>query len=585
MATPGYKQFLEEHVEKIVLAVCVLLLAFVGVHWLAGSPRQVELDVGGAPSGPVPPHELDAAVQQAARSLQEWANRQEPEVEPVPDLVARFEQIRPEPFPTQLAQLPVIAPADEVIVVPEPEVPDKIRLATLQEEIPVPSQPRVKADYELRHTESPEDIVAAHVVSVYPLEDLRGSLREALQYARQSHGGPVIAQVNVQVQQRQPNGSWSAPQDVDTVRRQAQDRDRTLAEMPQITPFDGQNFDEVHDSVTERADWQRMIVQPEYWDIFIPEGAGWGDWRVNLPENPVSRELAEQLKAQGESLEVEVRRAFERARESDAGDSRRDTERRGGSSRYDEGEVYGDGGYEYGEGEYGEGERTYGGRRGTRRPRRRPSRDEQTRTVRRETEPEPLPEVQPTPEYETQIDNGELLIWAHDTSLKPGQTYRYRLRVELVNPLLGIPEELEDSSDASVETIASNWSDWSEQISVGYPTQFFLTGQDPRSEQVIVTIFTKELGQTVEQPFAVRQGQSIGDTHTVRVVNPVTGVSEDRKCDFTTGAVTVQLDFDKPVQSAGISGMSTGTTSEMFYVDDQQELRTRLRARDINSER
>lgn len=75
-----------------------------------------------------------------------------------------------------------------------------------------------------------------------------------------------------------------------------------------------------------------------------------------------------------------------------------------------------------------------------------------------------------------EILSGEIWIWGHDMNVDPGQTYRYRMYVQLANPFFGHKPSLypQQHSLADNVVLASKQSDWSEPIEVQKTKQWFV---------------------------------------------------------------------------------------------------------------
>jgi len=74
-------------------------------------------------------------------------------------------------------------------------------------------------------------------------------------------------------------------------------------------------------------------------------------------------------------------------------------------------------------------------------------------------------------------------LWAHDLGVKPGATYRYRSRVVVNNPLFRKSSELDPDDEAqqalTLDPFArGSWSEWSEPVVVGASEYFFVTGAE-----------------------------------------------------------------------------------------------------------
>lgn len=71
-------------------------------------------------------------------------------------------------------------------------------------------------------------------------------------------------------------------------------------------------------------------------------------------------------------------------------------------------------------------------------------------------------------------------LWAHDMGVEPGATYRYRTRVVVNNPLFRKQADI-DPDDAQQQALArdpfarAQWSEWSERVVAGAREYFFVT--------------------------------------------------------------------------------------------------------------
>lgn len=75
-------------------------------------------------------------------------------------------------------------------------------------------------------------------------------------------------------------------------------------------------------------------------------------------------------------------------------------------------------------------------------------------------------------------------LWAHDMGVQPGATYRYRTRVAINNPLFRKGPVLDPDDAALQETsmqpfVHGEWSDWSDNIVVGAREYFFVAKAAP----------------------------------------------------------------------------------------------------------
>jgi len=77
----------------------------------------------------------------------------------------------------------------------------------------------------------------------------------------------------------------------------------------------------------------------------------------------------------------------------------------------------------------------------------------------------------------------EIRIWAHDLTVEPGKTYRYRLRVVLNNPAYRQPQLLEEQKQMGAEAyLYSQWSQWTDPISASRDRYFFVVSASERGQ-------------------------------------------------------------------------------------------------------
>lgn len=79
------------------------------------------------------------------------------------------------------------------------------------------------------------------------------------------------------------------------------------------------------------------------------------------------------------------------------------------------------------------------------------------------------------------LGNENFKVWVHDIAVEPGAVYRYRLRVKVNNPIYGKERLLDasagDNLDLAKQPYAhSQWSAWTGEVMVGKQTYLFLTG-------------------------------------------------------------------------------------------------------------
>lgn len=599
MANTGNVSAFQRHVEKGVVAICALVLLYAVLQWALGSPREVEVFTGRV-SETVPPGRVDEQLNRAAETVRERVARAEPDRVVIPDYVNTLIAMRNPPVGPAMADLAPPRPLLRDIrpEVPEGKVPTAGDLAKL---MPAPAQPDVWAGWELPRRNPPADEITAHAAAVYPREQLIEKWNRSL-FEAGIDFRVVVTSVEVEIRELGPEGEATDPRPASTVRLPLLDRQDEPVDFPTVRRWSvGQDPTETQRDIATLADagWQEEILQPAYWTIWWPTQE-WGTWRIHLPETEVSlafggEGLPERRAPAGEEeFQLPEGAEFVEPEEGEPTTPRRTPTRRPPRRTAPRGGEYPPG--EFGEmsaaemaameaemrraAEMGE----YGGMPGAPGPTRRPRTTERPTIVRpsgEDAEAIPVETPTPVPSLEQQYRGGKVLVWWHDDSLQPLKTYQYRVRLRLLNPLYMRDEVARSTEDAETVDIATPYSEWSEPFSVRPTTEFFVRGSNPFKRTVRVTVFARSLGQVVKEDFTVGAGYSIGETATVEVVNPAGGRMVRVPVDFSTGAVAVDIDFDKQIRTPTI----TKETVELLYLDQEGALQSRTLASDEASER
>jgi len=170
-------------------------------------------------------------------------------------------------------------------------------------------------------------------------------------------------------------------------------------------------------------------------------------------------------------------------------------------------------------------------------------------------------------------------IWAHDITVEPGQTYRYRLRVEIMNPLFTTttaelrPEQ--HARYANLLALASSPSEWTEPVTIRDDRPFFLVDSDPNQGSGTVEVWRIVAGRWQGRQFRVQPGDVIGGP----VEATVNG--ETYQFDFTAGAIAVDFDFEHPAST----GLNQTTTRMVFLDVEDSQLEERIAERDQRAPR
>ncbi len=586
----------EQHVEKGVLGVAVLVLLYVMINWIPSSPRKI------GPEG-LKPDEIDAYLKAEAIRVQENNDRGAGDIPPDSEKVDYEELtkglIRADALDgvREMVQIvPPLPPMEDII----PEfVKPTVTLEQIAGAISAPGRPRVKGSLELPRMENEAltDRPTVHVAAVFDRGKLAAEWLKLLKGTQVKVNIAVIA-VEAEVRELQPDGTWSQPRPVKGVSLPPADKngeiyvddDGNPLTVPTVVQYDGKNKEKVLESIDEISDlfWQEYILQPPYPDIYLPTGE-WGTWQVNLPKNEVSDTMKEETiskkfkpgAAAPPVTETPTTKEKPRnrtrtkpPRQSPTAPSKPGSppliDPRGAPPVLEPDVLV-------------------------------PPRNMVAASPRLTREAVPLVQpgaaaetkekkddavelkIVPIPGINEQIQEGKLLVLVHDQSIESSKVYQYRVRLVLLNPIYMEEKAVDEDHEKDVFTpsVKTPFSEWSHQVMVPKTTEFFITGKNANNGTVRITVFTRALGQWVSEGFTVKVGQEIGGVQKISVLNPDTGKMEQRKVDFSTGAVITDLDFSAKVPKGAVEL----ATVEMLYIDDSGKLCSRIEFLDSESSR
>ncbi len=534
MAKVGETNFLVQHVEKIVLAICLGLFVFVLIQFVASSPRH---------RGGMAPGQVDKKILSQAQNKQDSYEREKATTKNVPDFLKQFEDARKGSFPIDQA-INLTPPSEGINLDFAPGESIPIGLDDITP-IPQPEKPESWAGWEVPFKQgAPEDEVTCHVVAVYPWGKLVKQWNSVLKDNPRIPVSLVAVDVKAEIQQMNQDGRWSQARKANTTAPLMYDSRGNWVGPPQLPAYDGIDVRPIRQTVAFLSDnkLQELIVQPEYYDIWRSSDASWGSWTIHLPKTKIHDIKADpQPNAATPGLTPpSLSRSSNSGREG----------RRRGRGRGDEG-----------------------------------------RTESRSFE-EVITPTKSTQASQTglaglfkQKQAGVILLWIHDNSLEPMKAYRYRLQLSLVNPLFTYEREVKSDSkeDATTPTIESPWSEWSDTVFIPNANEFHLSGQAPNVGEVSIRVYGQALGQRLRKTFQVALGEKIGERRAAKVVDLISGRRVTREVNYDTGAFAVQFDFDKEVYVNNL--LRPQKTTEILFLDAKGQLRSKLLALDTDSDR
>lgn len=519
---------IEKHVEKIVLGLCALLFLYGVVHWGLSSPTEME----GVPLKDVDGHLKQSADAQLARS-----HGAKNPVEPIPDYESQM---------TALQKVSYVARYGPMVELATPHLePEGVKfegierpyLAQLKAFVKPPPAPMVQARIEVVNPGGTlQEAWASHLAVLYPTAEIVQGWAKKMRDQNTLRPTPVILSVEVEAMEKPNGGEWGPPRPV-KLSTELEKADLVAAYQKAANTIrqpEKRTATEVITAVSEIAkeELQTLQLRPAYRDVLNNATRTWGTWQGDLilPLLPqLIPPAASQPAEAGGEAPADAATAAGAPPATIAG-----------AAASSSGDV---------------------------------SVAAATNAV----------QAGLVPSLPNQIAAGKILVWAHETGLKPKTSYKYRVRLELVNPLLGHPAEThkEHQEDAKKTSIDTGWSNWSNEVQMQRPTAFFVTGDNKTAGQGRVAVYTYVLGVPVEGAFWLTAGEPIGGTQSVKVPDPL-GVNppQKRPVDFETGAISVNFDFNRRTVR---QDMWTNTV-EMLYLDEHGVLQGRLMAADQESE-
>ena len=563
--------FIEEHIEKLVLVIAALACIYPFYKYVISSPK-FELD-----GSEFQPGQLDIHISERAEQLKEQLNRApEPKDynEPCsPVFIAKLEETWsvgtkitwPLPFSVEQKinkkyRMPAIGQVKDVEA-------EHIRAAAY-----VPKVAVTQENVNVQETYEPNDIDLVTVQGSIDVGAIADGFQECFAGKEVPEGWrdvslarPVFAAVQLQRQRLGTEGRWSEWEEVSPAKIEVQREEFSVVEDVKGLPSGGVLIRRLRLGDPQT---QAHLLQPEPYQIASAEEM-WFPPVLHRKFLTIQREKEAQERresiAAGREEQTEERERVrtdgrERVRtdERDRGRTERDSRTRTTRETPSSGTS----------GRSGERGEAGGGSRGT------------TRTARPERE---RPVVQPAPEQVSKtakpVDDSEIyneldkmllrekdigalrepvVIWAHDDTVEPGNSYRYRVRVGVFNPVAGTGQVR--AEDASYEDKVILWSDFSDvtaTVAIPLRVYFFPLGVQETAKAADVQVCRYALGYWYSEQFMVKRGEEIGKSVKVEPdkQNQRTRTEQEQMqmqvqgqeatlpdmIDYTTGAVLVDL--------------------------------------------
>lgn len=540
-------QVFEAHVDKLVLGVIGIVALFLLWVYVIGNPYGVKVD--GKTMGPpkIDPHVKRKAEQLAAK-LRESAS-------PLPDPVSaarEYEQKLQSAMPNITGDLVIPYPGigEEGIVEDRlyaiPVIPDltDVQLENMRGAARVPDEdvrpdrpyesvPGTQADVDLVTVSARLDIETLY--NNFETSFLGPRLKSSWKDARLAK--PVFARLFLQRRLQSAEGQWGPWQDVSPSK--VETYRKRLVELP-FKLSESQYGVDIWKAQFDDPKVQREILQPPSYKFTISRT----EWMP--PEY-----LIETLNIMEETEKKEKREELEgrRSRTERTTDRRRTTQRP--TTRKPEQRGRGRDPIEMGMG------MEMGGVGMTLKPQK--PKERTVEGVAKDFEKEVLDE-----KFEIKSRREPLLIWATDDTVEPGQTYQYRIRLGVFNPIAG--KDWFENHQAEYKDQIVLWSQFAEPADTVtvprrfyvFPTDVLAAADDAGGTQgAKVEVMKYHLGRWRDYEFDVYPGETIGyevdmtedeETQTPEMMTPDLGrmmgggvEQVDNNVDFSTGYTLIDI--------------------------------------------
>jgi len=589
----NFLEALEQHIEKIVLAIVALVCIWLLLSRVIVSPNVISYNDRKFSPGDIDNYILNNQVKSLNAKLNRQPEAREAYKTQIESFIARIDSsinidsnlIVPLPAYSsgqisdgRVYNLPLIAQADDsgdgFIGEVKDVVAEHIRAVAY---VPTENIDEEKTYDKVDH--KPDDLDLVTVQATFDVAPLAKNLYESFagvdvreQWRDPCLAKPIFAAVQLQRQQLLADGSWSEWQ---TVPREAIDHHKKLFDVVEEVgdlPAGGM---EVRLLKYHNMQVQVDLLQPRTYQIASAKE----QWFPPMLHKKYVRRQKEEdmqkmLEAKSKAKKAETNERQERMDRSRTSERPRSEAITNIEDIY---RMYSSGGSS----------RKSSARRN--RPDERRSRERSTRrrdrevTTRSRAKP-PTSMVSQTSELESDMYGklDEILItketnfakmtkpltfWAHDDTVEPGKSYRYRIRLGIFNPIAGTNQFTEQyKSQKNKVVLWSRFSDETEVVKI--PAMLYFFPIQDSAKAVTVQVSRYILGYWYSKNFTVRQGEVIGKVvKTEAVKNDEQVLRKDKQkvaipktIDYSTGAVMVDI--------RAVNDWSGGTNLRQRYYSD-----------------
>ncbi|MHC5074961.1 MAG: hypothetical protein ACYTFM_00825 [Planctomycetota bacterium] len=612
MNIKGILNFFEDNVEKIVLGIAIILSIWLLLQWVIISPNNIEYQ-----GKTFIPGSIDKFIyENEALSLNNKMNRpSEPAsvYEPQYELfVSWFDSplsnLNPSVFPSVPGDLgeEKIKEDSEYNVPQVGEVTDAIAehiraVAYIPKEEVTTDNPYDRASKETK------DIDIITVEAKFDTSKLLESFYNnfagidvPIEWQDPCAAQPIFVAVDLQRSQLLADSSWGEWERVPRQKIEENKELFTIIENVKDLPSGGLKLRKLRYDSTKIA---RSLLQPDTYSIASPKEE-WFPPQLHTKYNKVREDIErDERRKAAEEAENKKSETGRRGTSTLGGGGTRGGGTRGGGTRGGMGTggisamfSQGSGGTQRGSG-LTRGSNVRGGARDTRGGRQVPGQPGQ----------DPASTIDPSKPKQTTVEDIEkelndllitnyaksgyakifsieepLVFWAIDDTVQPDQTYRYKIRLGVLNPKAGTGHFTADYKSYQDKVVL--WSEFSSETDpLGIPSRlyFFPLNVQEETKSVDIQISKYVLGYWHSEKFPTKPGEVIGN---VAKPKPLTeeekkkGIRNPREVNYNTGAILVDV---VPVNTwVGTGNLNLQNYNDLLYsLDEENILRIPVKSR------
>jgi hypothetical protein len=135
-------------------------------------------------------------------------------------------------------------------------------------------------------------------------------------------------------------------------------------------------------------------------------------------------------------------------------------------------------------------------------------------------------------------------LWAYDDTVEPGESYQYRIRLGVFNPVAGTGQVREEDAEKDSKVILwGEFSDVTDVVAIDKRLYFFPVNIQEAAMAAEVQVCKYVLGYWHSEPFMVKRGDVIGRVARVEPSDKdkTANVKLPEMIDYATGAVVVDM--------------------------------------------